>query len=180
MLRRSFPPSAQWPSFPPSAKRPSSFSPTMCCGWPLGGQVMAELGLPFDRQTLFGVSMHYKTFLYGYEQVRPFLFFERNDRSAKISVDMSTNCFIFPEGCCRSKQSLLLSRVRVHHIRFFSPPFSCFLCSFESPPFFFPPHLPLPPIRLEKGRLNSQEMIFSFPLSEKYLITLPAENTMRT
>lgn len=32
-------------------------------------QVLTELGHPFDRQTLFAVSVHYKDFLYGYEQV---------------------------------------------------------------------------------------------------------------
>lgn len=36
----------------------------------IAGQVMAEMGLPFDRKTLSGVSMHYRSFLYGYEQVR--------------------------------------------------------------------------------------------------------------
>lgn len=30
---------------------------------------MAELRLPFDRQSLFGVSMYYKNYLYAYEQV---------------------------------------------------------------------------------------------------------------
>eukprot|EP00904_Undaria_pinnatifida_P003887 jgi/Undpi1/1349/HiC_scaffold_11.g04741.m1 len=32
-------------------------------------EVLTELGHPFDRQTLFAVSVHYKDFLYGYEQV---------------------------------------------------------------------------------------------------------------
>lgn len=31
---------------------------------------MGELGLPFDRQSLYGVSMHYKNYLYAYEQVK--------------------------------------------------------------------------------------------------------------
>ena len=35
----------------------------------LSSQVLTELGHPFDRQTLFAVSVHYKDFLYGYEQV---------------------------------------------------------------------------------------------------------------
>ena len=38
-------------------------------GWAFFSQVMTGLGYPFDRQTLFAVSMQYKNFLYGYEQV---------------------------------------------------------------------------------------------------------------
>ncbi|CAM9671878.1 unnamed protein product, partial [Hapterophycus canaliculatus] len=35
----------------------------------LWNEVTTELGLTFDRPTLYAISVHYKNFLYGYEQV---------------------------------------------------------------------------------------------------------------